>query len=119
MTDDEIRGLRALLREHGGQEEITAGTGYYQESRDFDFHFRIIKGSRNDRLIAMLCEDLYDLLRVYRYKSSTQPGRARLALQEHEIVVEALASRDGDRAEAAMRSHLRNARAHTENRTAE
>lgn len=112
MTDEEVGRLRELLSEHARQEEVTAGTGYYQQGRDFDFHFQIIRGSRNERLIAMLCDDLCDLLRVYRYKSSTKPGRAKKALEEHEAIVEAIATRDGDRAEEAMRKHLRNARVH-------
>lgn len=118
MSDAEVEDMRALLIEHGRQEEVRAGTGYYQEGKDFDFHFRIIKGSRNERLIQMLCNDLYDLLRVYRYKSSTQGGRARNAFEEHQKIVEALAAHDPDRAEEAMRLHLRRARAHVEKRIA-
>src|SRR3712207_6589484 len=57
MTDEEIAGLQALLKEHGSRKSIQVGTGYYQESKDFDFHFRIVKGSRNERLIQMLCGD--------------------------------------------------------------
>jgi DNA-binding GntR family transcriptional regulator len=76
MTDAELKALSDLLEQHQQQKSVQEGTGYYQESKDFDFHFRIVKGSRNVRLVQMLCEDLYYLLRVYRYKSSTKPGRA-------------------------------------------
>lgn len=110
MDDKELAALKKLLEDHGRQDAVRAGTGYYQEGKDFDFHFRIIKGSKNERLISMLCNDLYDLLRVYRYKSSTFDGRARDALSEHQAIVDALLARDGDRAEAAMRQHLRRAR---------
>lgn len=110
MSDSEIAGLRQLLKEHGTQEPVRQGTGYYQEGKDFDFHFKIVKGSRNERLTEMLCGDLYDLLRVYRYRSSTQEGRARKAFEEHVAIVEAIASRDPNRAEMAMRQHTRNAR---------
>ncbi len=119
MTEADVARLRELLHEHALQQEASAGAGYYQQGRDFDFHFLIIRASRNDRLIAMLCDDLYDLLRVYRYNSSTKPGRAKKALEEHEAIVEAIASRDGDRAEDAMRRHLRNARAHLERELAD
>ena len=34
------------------------GASYYQQSGDFDFHFRIAKASGNDMLIAMICGDL-------------------------------------------------------------
>jgi DNA-binding GntR family transcriptional regulator len=114
MTDEEIAGLEALLKEHGSRKSIQVGTGYYQESKDFDFHFRIVKGSRNERLIQMLCGDLYDLLRVYRYKSSTLRGRARNAFEEHKEIVAALAKRDPELAEQKMRQHIRNARLHVE-----
>lgn len=110
MSDSEIQSLNTLLEKHGKQEEVRKGIGYYQEGEDFDFHFRIIKGSKNARLIDMLCGDLYDLLRVYRYKSSTKPGRTQIAYKEHKEVVAALLARDPDAAEAAMRKHIRNAR---------
>lgn len=116
MSEDELDALDGLLNEHGAQESVRAGTGYYQESRDFDFHFRIVKASANPQLIQMLTGDLYDLLRVYRYKSSTLDGRAAKAFEEHKAVVVALRARDPDAAEAAMRSHVRNARLHVEAR---
>jgi DNA-binding GntR family transcriptional regulator len=114
LTDEEIEGLDHLLNAHSRQRTFKAGAGYYQESEDFDFHFRIVKASRNARLISMLCEDLYHLLRVYRYKSSTRTGRAEQALLEHRRIVEALAARNPDVAEQRMREHIRNARIHVE-----
>jgi len=117
MTDSEISALKRLLAEHGKQKGIKSGTGYYQESNDVDFHFRIIKASGNKRIIDMLCGDLYDLLRVYRYRSSTLSGRAGRAYEEHLDIVAALEARDPDRAEAAMRRHIRNARTHVERKT--
>ncbi|MBZ0147588.1 MAG: GntR family transcriptional regulator [Pseudorhodoplanes sp.] len=115
MTDAEIVALGELLTVHSKHKMFQTGVGYYQEAEDFDFHFRIVKASRNDRLIAMLCEDLYHLLRVYRYKSSTRRGRAKQALAEHKKIVRALARRDPDLAEQRMREHIRNARIHVVN----
>ena len=114
MTDAELQALSGLLEQHEQQRSVQEGTGYYQESKDFDFHFRIVKGSRNARLIQILCDDLYYLLRVYRYKSSTKPGRAKLALKEHKDVVAALMRRDPDDAERKMRLHIGNARRYVE-----
>jgi DNA-binding GntR family transcriptional regulator len=114
MTDADIKALADLLDQHQQQRAVQEGTGYYQEAKDFDFHFRIVKGSRNGRLVQMLCGDLYYLLRVYRYKSSTKPGRAVKALQEHKEIVAALARRDPVLAEQKMRQHVRNARAFVE-----
>lgn len=110
LTDAELDSLENLLSEHGSQKELKAGEGYYQESRDFDFHFRIARASQNERLISMICGDLYDLLRIYRYKSSTMQGRAPQALEEHKRILSALRSRDPEKAERAMRDHIRSAR---------
>ena len=109
MTDDELEALSELLEQHGQQKSVQEGTGYYQESKDFDFHVRIVKGSRNTRLVQMLCEDLYYLLRVYRYKSSTKPGQAKQVLREHKDIVAALVRRDPVEAEQKMRLHISNA----------
>lgn len=114
MTDDEIAALSVLLNKHEQQKSVQDGRGYYQESKDFDFHFRIVTGSRNDRLIELLMGDLYHLLRIYRYKSSTKPGRALKALQEHKEIVAALVRRDAVGAEARMREHICNARVYVE-----
>lgn len=119
MSDDEIAVLRKLLDSHGKQKSVQEGKGYYQESEDFDFHFRIVTGSGNKRLAQMLTGDLYYLLRVYRYKSSTKPGRALEALEEHQAIIAALERRDGPGAEQAMRTHLRNARRYVEDQLAE
>ena len=114
MTDDELEVLSELLEQHGRQKSVQEGTGYYQESKDFDFHVRIVKGSRNTRLVQMLCEDLYYLLRVYRYKSSTKPGQAKQVLREHKDIVAALVRRDPVEAEQKMRLHISNARQYVE-----
>ncbi len=114
ITDAELAALRRLLSEHSRQKGILEGTGYYQESKDFDFHFHIIQASRNERLISILCDDLYDLLRLYRYKFSQAPGRAKDAFWEHNQILTALESRNPDLAEAVMKKHLATARKHIE-----
>lgn len=118
MSDAEIEALASLLASHGKQKSVVEGKGYYQDSKDFDFHFRIVSGSGNDRLVQILTGDLYYLLRVYRYRSSTKPGRAKAALAEHKAIVAALRKREPEAAEAAMRKHLRNARCYVEEQLA-
>ena len=118
ISASELNGIEQLLDEHGEQESVRAGTAYYQPRRDFDFHFRIVQASDNPQLIQMLTGDLYDLLRVYRFKSSTMEGRAARAYAEHKTIVDALKSGNPDAAEAAMRAHIRNARLQLEARMA-
>jgi DNA-binding GntR family transcriptional regulator len=113
MSDAELDQLQQLLKSHGKQKGVARGTAYYQ-SKDFDFHLHIIDASRNQRLKDMLSGDLYDLLRVYRYKLSQVAGRTADSFKEHEQILAAMMARDPDRAEARMRTHIRNAKAHLE-----
>ena len=110
MTVKQLGDLRALLEGHSHQPELASGEVYIQRSRDDDFHFAIIHGAQCERIERMLMNEIYYQLRIHRRKSSTQPGRAQAALKEHGEIVEALESRDPDRAETAMRIHIRNAR---------
>lgn len=110
LTDAELDELGAMIEDHAATIDAQAGASYYQQSGDFDVHFRIAKASGNDMLISMICGDLYDLLRVYRYKSSTMNGRAGAALAEHRAIVAALKSRDPEAAERMMRTHISNGR---------
>jgi DNA-binding GntR family transcriptional regulator len=109
MSVAELDELERLLEGHAKTGALKAGDSYYQRPGDYDFHFRIIQGSRNEKLTQLLCDDLYYLLRVYRYRSSSRKGRAHEALKEHRVVVAAMKARDPDAAEQAMRSHLRHA----------
>lgn len=111
MSDAELDDLDRLLDSHSRSVGMQSGHSYYQGTDDEDFHFRIVHGSRNKLLIQTLCHELYYLVRFYRYRSSTRPGRAKDSLAEHRDIVKALRSRDGARAEEAMRRHIAFARA--------
>lgn len=110
MTDAELDDLDRLLDRHHQSAGLQAGSSYYQGADDEDFHFRIANGSQNKLLIQTLCHELYYLVRYYRYRSSQRPGRAKESLAEHREIVKALKSRDGGRAEEAMRRHIMSAR---------
>ena len=43
IEQDEVDQIRKLLDEHALRDEVLSGEGYYQQSGDFDFHFRIAK----------------------------------------------------------------------------
>ena len=110
MSNEQMENLRRLLDSHAHQPELASGEAYVQRSLDEDFHFSIIRGAQCERLERLLMTEIYYQLRTHRRRSSTQPGRAQAALSEHLQIVAALESRDPDRAENAMRTHLRNAR---------
>lgn len=119
MTTDEISELYALLKEHEDSIAAEQGLAYYQKAGDLDFHYRIIKGSKNARLYQMLCGELYHLVRMYRYQTSTSSKRPQQALLEHQRIVEAIAARDAELAELLMRRHIQTSLTNLETRLAE
>lgn len=79
--------------------------------QDEDFHFLIIMTSGNPRLIAILMENLYFPIRLYRYHRARHSAeRVEAARREHRTIVACLRQRDPDAAERAMREHIENAR---------
>jgi DNA-binding GntR family transcriptional regulator len=106
MSQAELDGLARLLEKHQSQIQRQRGEAYFQRAGDLDFHFCIAQGSRNKRLIELLCDELYYLVRIHRYRSSVRPGRSFKALEEHQTIVEAMRSRDSQRAELLMRAHI-------------
>lgn len=109
MTPEEIHDL---LRELELDRQRALGSGEPGEPKVFDFHERIVRASRNSRIIDALCGDLYHLLRIYRRRSGAVPERKSHAYAEHWQIVRALHARDGDLAESLMRSHVARAAEH-------
>jgi len=114
MSRDEITDLRRLLGQHGEQIERDAGHAYFQREGDLDFHYRIVQGSHNTRMIQLLCNDLYHLVRLYRYQFGMSSKRGPRAFVEHEHVVDAIERRDAEMAELMMRAHIRASRENVE-----
>ena len=107
MTDAEIAALQELLARHRGQIERSSGQSYFQKQGDMDFHFRIFEGSKNSRLINLYCNDLYQLIRLYRCQFGMVSKRVPQAFKEHEQIVDAIRQRDGELAEFLMLRHVR------------
>ncbi|MDI1302901.1 MAG: GntR family transcriptional regulator [bacterium] len=114
MSAEEVQGLKALLADHEKQAELQEGRAYFQEEGDFDFHYRIVQGSRNEVLTQMLCGELYHRVRLYRYQFSVTEGRPQKAFSDHLRIIEAIESRDAEMAEILMRRHISSARANIE-----
>ena len=107
MSPKDLKGIQDLLDQHGRNPKVLSRHGYYQRTPDEDLHLQIARCSGNARLGAMLMDGLYYELRMYRFRASTQPGRAKAAFEEHQAIVGALAAGDPDAAEASMRRHIR------------
>ena len=110
MSVDEKSNLRLLLNSHRKHILDTQGQSYFQQEGDVDFHYCIIQGSKNQRLIDMLAGDLYQLVRMYRYQFSVSSNRPQQALKEHDQICSAIEEGDADLAEWLMKRHINNAR---------
>jgi DNA-binding GntR family transcriptional regulator len=114
MRPDQVQELRGVLREHERDEAFQAGRGYYQQEGDYDFHYRIVQGSGNRMLFRLLCDELYQLARMYRIQYSATPNRPAQAFAEHHRILDAIADGDGELAEMLMRRHIRTSRLNIE-----
>ncbi|WP_114764906.1 GntR family transcriptional regulator [Vibrio rhodolitus] len=110
ILQEEILGLEMLLSQHSAHIDEVAGASYFHQEGDFDFHYRIIKASRNQKLISLLCDELYHLLRMYRYQSPRAQSRPKEALDEHKFILQAIRNRDEELAEMLMRRHISGSR---------
>lgn len=106
VSDEALVQLAMTLERDAQNAEVASGKSYYQLGSNDDFHVQIIRASGNIRIERALCDELYDVLRLYRFRSSLAKGRASVAWDEHQAILEALKARDPDRAEQAMRHHI-------------
>jgi len=106
ILDETLSHMAFILERDAQNAEMASGKAYYQLGTDDDFHVMIIRASGNVRIERALCEELYDVLRLYRFRSSLTKGRASVAWDEHQAILKALRARDPDAAEQAMRHHI-------------
>ncbi|WP_195707078.1 GntR family transcriptional regulator [Vibrio metoecus] len=110
IIEIELAGLESLLSTHSTHIDQVEGASYFHQQGDFDFHYRIIQASRNQQLIGLLCDELYHLLRMYRYQSPRSHSRPVEALEEHKFILRAIRQRDEELAEMLMRRHISRSR---------
>ena len=75
---------------------------------DTKFHDIIYKASRNGRLISIV-NNLREQINSIRGGSMVYPGRMADMMEEHRAIVDAIAQRDSDVAQQAVRTHMENA----------
>ena len=103
LTPDGLADLRAMLREMTAHVESGDPLGYSELNARF--HSRIWALADLGVAERMLGNLKSQSIR-FQYRTILQPGRPERSLREHVRIVEALASRDPDASEAAMRDHL-------------
>lgn len=105
ITDEELEQLeRSLIQVNtssGG--DINA----FIEG-DSSFHHLIYLASRNQRLVQIITH-LQEQIHRFRMTTLSQPGRTKIALDEHKKIIEAISERNTELAQTLAREHIENA----------
>jgi DNA-binding GntR family transcriptional regulator len=103
ITPGDVRNLRQILEEMTARVESGDPLGYSELNARFH---EMIWSIADQSVAATLVANLKSQSIRFQYRTILQPGRPDRSLREHAAIVEALASRDPDASEAAMREHL-------------
>jgi len=74
---------------------------------DGKFHGILYQAS-NSRILKHVLSDFHKYVRLARKASVTDPSRAEKSIEEHKRILEAIRSKDADRAEALANEHMMN-----------
>lgn len=85
------------------------GTASASPPWDSDFHLLILRASGNPKILDRGVE-VHTQLRLIRFRSGSNVGRAEEVHDEHQAILDALRSGDSVASEAAMRRHLEHAK---------
>jgi len=105
ITDDELEHLQRLLVIIGGY--IKEGNIDKIVETDIEFHDTMYHAARNERLVGII-SNLRDQLTRFRTLSMSYPGRLEETLEEHRLIVEAIANGDRKSASKAAERHMEN-----------
>ncbi|EHQ87299.1 transcriptional regulator [Desulfosporosinus youngiae DSM 17734] len=102
ITEDELEQMERVLfyRANEGEMDLEQIV-----KTDTDFHALVYSASRNERLIQILA-NLREQIQRFRATSLAVPGRNKLALEEHRMIVEALRRHDSEEAQALAMAHI-------------
>jgi len=105
ITDDELEHLQRLLVIIGGY--IKEGNIEKIVETDIEFHDLLYHAARNERLVGII-SNLRDQLTRFRTLSMSYPGRLEETLEEHRLIVDAIADGDRKAASRAAERHMEN-----------
>lgn len=103
MSDAERAALEAAHRACEAARSAGDADGYYRLNEHF--HHLVYAGSHNEFLAAQ-ASALHRRLRPYRRLQLRVKGRLAASFNEHQAIVDAIASGDGDQAAQALRDHV-------------
>jgi GntR family transcriptional regulator, rspAB operon transcriptional repressor len=101
--DEDIARMRACAAHPGGEDDEDPNLALVE------FHEAVILAAKNPALQTMLRGSL-NLFRMVRSIQADHHARRALAAEEHTAILDAIAARDPDAAEAVARRHIRTMR---------
>jgi DNA-binding GntR family transcriptional regulator len=107
MTEEELKDLKETVE----LEEFYTLKNDTEQLLQFDsrFHDIIYRATKSMPLMHTL-STFHHYVQRARIVSIKSPGRAKLALEEHKAIYEAIKERDAEKAERLATEHVRNAR---------
>jgi DNA-binding GntR family transcriptional regulator len=105
-TPDDLKLMRAALAEFG--KAVRASDMQTEVSATSVFYSHIVRICGN-RIIEETLNGLLARINFLRAHSMSQPGRAKVSLQEMKAIYEAIAANNGNAARAAAAKHVENA----------
>ena len=106
-TEDELREIRALHFEMLAAHARRDLPAYYRQN--LAIHEAISRCARNP-VLAETYDAINTRIQALRFRSNFNQDKWDAAVLEHEAMLEALGSRDGQRLRALLETHLRNKR---------
>ena len=100
-TDEEVQVLRDMVQEDGALLDDPSALARANRR----FHKQIHLASHNHFLVQQL-DLVHRSMALMATTSLAAEGRGQVALAEHSSIVEAIAKRDGDAADTALRDHI-------------
>lgn len=109
VSNAKLRELRAIFESIGDISDLEKVSHKDYALANVRYHREILELSNNPKLIQTM-EGLYDHLSLLPLRAIEITERRMKSMEEHEEVLQALEQRDADRAEQAMRAHIRSLR---------
>jgi DNA-binding GntR family transcriptional regulator len=103
ITADGIEALERIMTKQGAAVRANAAAGYFETNAAL--HREISRHAGNARL-AQILDTLENQMRLALHRIAADPAHMAAGRDEHERVVAAIAARDPDGAERAMRAHI-------------
>lgn len=101
-TDKDLFEIEKAFKAH--KSKIKLNVDAVEE--DFMFHLRIADASKNSVMKSLMMIITPDILHYFKKHDACGNGKAVLAIQQHEILMQHIVDKSGDAAAESLRSHL-------------